>query len=81
MDSYNGLRDLLSDVNNFNIKMGLHNVSYPIRCRNFPIILKENAHKWYKNLPDGSIYNFAMLAELFKVWFITSIPSKRGLAV
>ena len=43
----------------------------------FLITLQNVAHKWYLGLEEGSIKSFSQLATLFKVRFVTSIPTKR----
>ena len=57
--------------------MHLHKTLEALLCKVFPTTLKDIAQEQYLGLEEASISLFSQLVTLFKVRFITSIPTKK----
>ncbi|KAK3004953.1 hypothetical protein RJ639_020200 [Escallonia herrerae] len=75
-DLYDGSRDPVEHVYQFQTNMILFQVSDAVMCRAFPTTLRKATHTWFKSLQPRSIHSFTQLSNLFQKYFVSS-PTRR----
>ena len=67
---YDGTTDPSDHLERYTSWMYLHGVSDAIVCRAFDSTLEGNAKRWFRKLPEGSIFSWDQLQRLFLTNFI-----------
>ena len=70
IDSYDGIKDPLDDLETFKTLMHLQGVANTIMCRAFPTTLKGAARIWFGRPAPNSIGTFKELSAQFTAYFI-----------
>ena len=71
MEPYDRSSDPKKHMDTFKSRMALAGASNLVRCRAFPIMLKNTALKWFNSLPSRSICKFSDLQSHFLAHFTT----------
>ena len=80
IDSYDGVKDPLDDLETFKTLMHLQGVADEIMCRAFPMTLKGAARIWFSRLTPNSISTFKELSAQFTTHFIGGHKYKKSIA-
>lgn len=70
--TYDGIADPDDHLEDVEATLDYHNASGAIRCRFFPMTLRQGAKTWYNNLPPRSIHSWTELKRQFVGYFTAS---------
>jgi len=77
LESYNGSKDPLDNIESFKTLTLLEMTPDEVMCRAFPTTLKGAARVWFSKIPSGTIADFEQLSKGFIRHFIGGQKHKK----